>query len=85
MPIPQGDEPFDVKDISFNELLVYMATRTGEKERLVYSIIQNAKEGDASALKMLAQVMESAAFQDDKIKISDVQFKNIIKLAAQRI
>lgn len=72
------------KEQTFNELLV--ETAATQKGSLVTAIIQNAKEGDASALKILQNAFQEMKFtQEDSVKITPAQYKQVIKLAAERI
>lgn len=71
-------------DMSFNELLA--VTAEGDKESLILSIIRQAKDGEASAIKLISQVMlENQYNEDERFPISDDRFKEIITLAADRI
>ena len=69
---------------SFDQVLLEKAD--DNKFELAFSIIKNAKEGDASALKIVQSAMETSKFQqEDKLKISKEKFREIIKLAADRL
>jgi hypothetical protein len=72
----------DEKD--FFELLA--STAREDRGGLIGSIIQNAKLGDASSLKILERALLEGRFgQEEKLKLTDGQYKTIILLAADRI
>lgn len=83
--IPQQDESFKLPhEMTFNELLA--ATAQDQRNSLILSILKQAKEGDANALKLIAQAMEEQKYIEDiKFIISDDRFKEIILFAADRI
>lgn len=56
-----------------------------DKTGFAQKIVNNAKEGDASALKMVQSAFEESLFrQDDKLSISDRQYEEIIRLSYER-
>jgi hypothetical protein len=74
----------NLEDMSFDDLVVEVADL--QKEDLAYSIVENAKKGDAGAMKLLQVALERAMYQnEDKLKISPDQFKNIILHAARHL
>jgi len=76
------NQSYDQKPL--NEILIDIVS--ADKTGFALSLVQNAKDGDASSLKMVQQAFEEALFrQDDKLKITNEQFENIIRLAAERI
>ena len=70
-------------EMSFNELLA--VTAESDKQSLILSIIRQAKEGEASAIKLISQaILENQYNEDERFPISDDRFKEIILLAADR-
>lgn len=82
-PQPPRKSP---KDMSFLELLHEYAGDFSKKEKLVRSILQKAEEGDSAAIKILEKAYEENRYSENqKLSLSDEQWKNIILLAADRI
>jgi len=70
-------------DKPLNEILMDIVS--GDKSGFALAVVRNAKEGDASSLKMVQAAFEEALFrQDDKLQISDKQYEEIIRLSYER-
>jgi len=76
------DQPSE--DLDFFEQLSAAARDGGDV--LIGKIIENAKAGDASSLKLLEKALHESRFaKEEKLKITDEQYQRIILLAAERI
>lgn len=72
------------QELDFFEQLAIAAGNSGDS--LVGKIVENAKKGDTSSLKLVEKAMNEARFaKEDKLKLTDEQYRRIILLAAQRL
>lgn len=64
-----------------------LAAQVGRDQGPIISdIITSARDGDASALKIVQTALEKfSGAKEEKLKVTDEQFKQIIRLAADRI
>lgn len=72
------------EELTFEQYLA----RLGEnnKEGLAHAVLEAARKQDPTAFRLLEKAFESSRFQkEEKVKISAEQFKQIIKLAAERL
>ena len=84
MPINDTTSPIFEKD--FFEALSEVANMPEQKGRLINMVIINAQNGDPSALKILEKAMSEGRFSEEKkIRITNEQFRKIIRLAAERL
>lgn len=71
-------------EMDFFEKLATEAQNSGDS--LILKIIENAKDGDTSSLKLVEKAMNESRFaKDTKLKLTDEQYQRIILLAAKRI
>lgn len=74
----------DAEELDFFEKLSIAAKNSGDV--LIGKIIENAKEGDNSSLKLVEKAInESRYSKEERLKISDGQFEQIALLVADRI
>lgn len=79
---PENEKP---KELDFLEILAQKISTTDEKYSLVHNILEQARAGEASALKMVMTALERVGSnEEDRIKINNEQLKTIIVLAAER-
>ena len=84
--IPVNDLSDPVFEKDFFEALSEVANSPEQKGRLINMVLINAQRGDPSSLKILERAMNEGRFSEDKkIKITNEQFRQIIKLAAERL
>jgi len=76
----------DLKKTSFSELLAHTANTPSQKESLVKSVLLQAQEGEASALKLISQALLDNQFNErETFSITDEKFEQIILLVADHI
>ena len=79
----------EIKPINQQETVDYWIADEVKKDPagFAHMIVNSAfYDGDATALKKVTEALEEMKFRDDeKLKLSDGQIKNIILLAAERI
>ncbi len=69
--------------VDFYKRLATIAQDQGDP--LIAAIVNNAKAGDASSLKILEKALVDSKFDvEQTVKITNDQFKKIIILAAER-
>jgi hypothetical protein len=71
-------------ELSFQDLIISRMDK--DKMYLVTSIIERAKRGEASALKVIERfITEAVEDKDEEFPIDEKLFKTIILIAAERI
>lgn len=84
MAVNDLSDPVFEKD--FFQALSEVANSPERKAVLVNMVLMNAQKGDPASLKILERAMNEGRFSEDrKIKITNEQFRQIIKLAAERL
>lgn len=81
------DEDFrNPEDLDFFEILESSASTYQERLALARSIMNNAKEGDAGALKMMERAFAEGRFRNEsKLIVTDEQLERLILLTGDRI